>query len=465
MTAGTAPAQVVCHTRAGERLDALIRPEMARRLGHLHPKHVVIKPNWVLHEHDPRHPIAALVTDARVIAATVEAAAALFPEARITIGDCPLQRADWPLLCAQSGLAPAIARLTDRFGSRLAFRDLRQDVFTYEQGRLVAKSGAAHGDPLGYREVRLGASSHLEEISAGADRFAIHDHDRRKTRANHGPGDHRYFVAQSFLDADVIINLPKWKTHSKSGLTAALKNLVGINGDKAYLPHFSRGAPSWGGDEYWDQGRWMYWTQNTLRELLRARLWWAYRLARPLWLGFKAVRSALLRRQAGPPPDFYVGGGSWHGNETIWRMIYDLNFVIQCVDAEGVLHATPQRDYFCIVDGLTCGEGDGPLFPDPRPLDWLVFGSDPFAVDATLARFMGFDFERLPILARRERFLGPLWGDFDPDTLAVSVDDRVGPLASFAIHHRFVPPPGWIGHVERPAPELSATAIREGVRQ
>lgn len=444
--------QVVCHTNAASRVDALVRSEMARAVGHLTPRHIVIKPNWVLHETNPRHPIAALVSDARVIAAAARAAAELFPQARITIGDCPLQRADWPMLCEQSGLAPAIQELERRFPGRVAFRDLRKEVYTYEGGRLVQKTGGPHGDPLGYREVKLGTSSHLEEISDRADRFAIHDHDREKTRANHQQGDHRYFVSQSFLDADLVINLPKWKTHSKAGLTGALKNLVGINGDKAYLPHFSKGAPSWGGDEYWDRGRWMYWTQNTLRDLLRTRWWLAYRMVRPVWLAFKAVRKTMLRDEEGPPPDFYVGGGSWHGNQTIWRMIYDLNLVLQCVDANGVLQAQPQRHYFCIVDGLVCGEGDGPLYPDPREMGWLIFGTDPFAVDATLAWFMGFDAARMPIIAQRHQYLGPSWGDFDLDRLVVSVDDRAAPLTTLPVAHHFVPPPGWLGHVERPSP-------------
>ena len=446
---GPASAAVTCVTHAGERLDTVIRDEMARAIGHLRPRHIVIKPNWVLHETTPSHPIAALVTDARVIAATVRAAADLFPAAeRITVGDCPLQRADWPLLLRQSGLEPLIAEIHARYPNRVAFRDLRQEVFTYADGRLVPQAGAPHGDPLGYQEVHLGATSHLEAISDEADRFSIHDHDREKTQANHRRGDHRYFVSRSFLDADLVINVPKWKTHSKSGVTGALKNLVGINGDKAYLPHFRKGAPRWGGDEYWDSGRWLYWLQNALRDFTRTYCWWGYKLLRPIWLVIKRLRSAVLRGAEGPPPDFYVGGGSWYGNRTIWRMIYDLNMVIERVDAGGVLRDAPQRAYFCIVDGLVCGEGEGPLSPTPRPLDWLIFGRDPFAIDATLAWFMGFDPERLPIIAERRSFLGE-WGRFALDALPVSVDGVTRMLTAFPINHGFAPPPGWAGHVER----------------
>lgn len=448
---------VSCRTNASADLDAVIRAEMTRAIGHLRPRHVVIKPNWVLHQSSDRSPIAALVTDARVIAATVRAVLDLFPEvAQVTVGDCPLQRADWPLMCAQSGLAPLIDELTRAGNGRVVFRDLRRDLYTYDQGRLVETPGAPHGDPLGYREVRLGADSHLEEISDRADRFAIHDHDRSKTRDNHRAGDHRYFVSRTFLDADLVINLPKWKTHSKSGLTGALKNLVGINGDKAYLPHFSKGAPSWGGDEYWDRGRWMYWVQNTLRDVLRSRLWWAYRAVRPFWLAFKAVRTALLRGSDGPPPDFYVGGGSWYGNATIWRMIYDLNMVLQRADREGELQRDQQRHYFCIVDGLVCGEGDGPLFPSPRIVDWIVCGQDPFAIDATLAWCMGFDPERLPIIANRQRYRGLEWGGFELAELAVAIDGVAQPLSAVDVHLGFLPPPGWTGHVERGRGALAA---------
>jgi uncharacterized protein (DUF362 family) len=441
---------VTIHTAASARLDALLRAEIARAIGHLRPRHIVIKPNWVLHEPSPRSPIAAMVTDQRVIAAVVRATAEIFQGAeRITVADSPLQRADWPLMCRQSGLAPVIDDFARGGDRRIVFRDLRRDVYGERDGRLTLLPPSDHGDPLGYREVKLGADSHLEEISDRAERFAIHDHDRAKTRDNHRRGDHRYLVGQTFLDADLVINLPKWKTHSKVAVTGALKNLVGINGDKAYLPHFSRGAPKWGGDEYWDEGRWIFWTQNTMREVLRARAMWAYKLARPFWLGFKAVRRTLHVAPPGPAQDFYVGGGSWHGNETIWRMVYDLNRLLQCVDREGTLQAAPQRHYFCIVDGLIGGEGDGPLFATPKPVDWMVFGADPFAIDAVLCWCMGFDPARVPILAHRSRYRGPDWGRFALDQLPVSIDGAATSLTAIETRFDFKPPPGWAGFVER----------------
>lgn len=442
---------VSCSTGASVRIGAVVRDELRRWAGHLSPRQVVIKPNWVMHECDPAYPIAALVTDARVIVETVRAAFELFPSVeRVTVGDCPEQRADWRLLCEQSGLSRWIDPLESQFAGRLAFRDLRNVVFRQVGDALVEDDGAPHGDPAGYREVQLHGESHLEPIADQADNFSIHDHDTALTRGGHRRGDHRYLVCQSVLDADLIINLPKWKAHSKSGLTGALKNLVGINGDKSYLPHFRRGSPRWGGDEYSDEGRWLYWAQNNLFQLVRGTV--AYDLLRPGWKAVKQVNNAIRRRSSTPrsmPADFYVVGGSWHGNQTVWRMIYDLNLVLQRADRNGRLQPAPQRDTVSIVDGLVGGEGDGPLKARPRDTGMLFAGRDPFAIDATLAWMMGFDPDAIPMLDRRADFIGRGWGDFSLHDLTITVDGVPQRLCDSPINFNFAPAPGWIGHIER----------------
>jgi uncharacterized protein (DUF362 family) len=445
----TAPL-VSCHTKAAARIGAVVREELRRWAGHLSPKQVVIKPNWVMHECDPAYPIAALVTDARVIVETVRATFEQFPSVeKVTVGDCLEQRADWPLLCAQSGLREWMGPLELQFAGRLAFRDLRNIVFRQEGDALVEDRVAPHGDPAGYCEVQLKGESHLEPIADQADKFSIHDHDTSLTRGGHRRGDHRYLVCQSVLDADLIINLPKWKAHSKSGLTGALKNLVGINGDKSYLPHFRRGSPQWGGDEYSDEGRWLYWVQNNLHQLVRGTV--AYDMLRPGWKAVKQINNAVRRRSAtrSMPADFYVVGGSWHGNQTVWRMIYDLNLVLQRADRQGHLQATMQRESMTIVDGLVSGEGDGPLKARPRDTNMLLAGRDGFAIDTTLAWMMGFDPDAIPMLAKRDEFLGAEWGAFALSELAVTVDGAPQRLIDSPINFTFAPAPGWLGHIER----------------
>ncbi len=444
-------ALVACHTCAASRIREIVEDELQRLVGAARPRRILIKPNWVMHETEAAYPISALVTDARLIDATVGAAFRLFPGVeQVIVGDCLEQRADWPLLCRQSGLAPRIAALGREWGSRLVFRDLRQEVFTLAGDTLVADTEAVHGDPAGYCEVQLRGESHLEPIAGQADRFSIHDHDTALTRGGHRAGDHRYLVCQSVLDADLIINLPKWKAHSKAGLTGALKNLVGINGDKSYLPHFRRGSPRWGGDEYSDDGRWLYWVQNNLSDLVRGTA--AYGLLRPGWRLVKQINNAARRRRQRPealPADFYVVGGSWYGNQTLWRMIYDLNLVLQRAGRDGRLRAEPQREVVTIVDGLIAGEGDGPLKATPRSTDMLFAGRDPFAIDTTLAWMMGFDPDAIPMLAERRQYLGGEWGAFDLANLTVAVDGRVQPLVQADINFQFAPAPGWRGHIER----------------
>lgn len=446
----TAPL-VSCHTNASARIGVVVREELRRWAGHLSPKQVVIKPNWVMHEFDAAYPIAALVTDARVIVETVRATFELFPSVeRVTVGDCLEQRADWPLLCAQSGLADWIAPLETQFAGRLAFRDLRNIVFRQVGDQLVEDRDAPHGDPAGYCEVQLKGESHFEPIADQADKFSIHDHDTSLTRGGHRRGDHRYLVCQSVLDADLIVNLPKWKAHSKSGLTGALKNLVGINGDKSYLPHFRRGSPRWGGDEYSDEGRWLYWVQNNLYQLVRGTV--AYDMLRPGWTAVKHVNNAFRKRSASQgamPSDFYVVGGSWHGNQTVWRMIYDLNLVLQRSDRQGRLQAEPQRETVTIVDGIVSGEGDGPLKARRRDTDMLFAGRDPFAIDTTLAWMMGFDPGAILMLSKRDEFLGQGWGSFSLEDLTVSVDGVSQRLCDSSINFNFAPAPGWLGHIER----------------
>lgn len=444
------------HTNAAARVERIVRAQLSAALAGARPRRILIKPNWVMHEVDPRWPIAAMITDSRVVDAVARGCLDQFPTATVLVGDCPELRASWPLMRRQSGLDAVIERLVAEYGDRIAFRDLRKEVCREVDGRLVPEDSVEHGDAAGYREVQLRATSHLEPLSSQADAFSIHDHDVNTTRQYHRPGDHRYLVCQSVLDADLIVNLPKWKAHSKAGLTGALKNLVGINGDKSYLPHFRRGSPKWGGDEYVDDGRWLYWLQNNLHLMVKGTI--ALDLLRPAWRIVKSIENARRRRARtrAMPADFYVVGGSWYGNQTVWRMVYDLNLVVQCVDRHGTLQPSPQRDYFCIVDGLVSGGGDGPLKATPVDTDMLICGHDPFAVDAVLAWCMGFDPDAIPLVERRHQYLGPQWGTFDWRTMRLEVDGRITALAESSINFAFEPPPGWLGHVERHRPQPAA---------
>ena len=62
--------------------------------------------------------------------------------------------------------------------------------------------------------------------------------------------------------------------------------------------------------------------------------------------------------------------------------------------------------HFVIADGIVAMEGNGPLNGTPRPLGKIVLANDPVAADATCARLMGFEPDRIVYLREGSRFLG-----------------------------------------------------------
>jgi hypothetical protein len=83
--------------------------------------------------------------------------------------------------------------------------------------------------------------------------------------------------------------------------------------------------------------------------------------------------------------------GSWHGNDTIWRCIADLNHVIFHARSDGSLAEQPQRSYLAVVDAVIAGEGEGPMQNSPKPLGLVFAGINPLSVDHAAAHIMGFD--------------------------------------------------------------------------
>jgi uncharacterized protein (DUF362 family) len=64
------------------------------------------------------------------------------------------------------------------------------------------------------------------------------------------------------------------------------------------------------------------------------------------------------------------------------------------------------RPQLTIVDGILAMEGDGPIMGRPRPLGFIGMGTDLVAVDATCARVIGLDPDKMPYLSVAGEFLG-----------------------------------------------------------
>jgi len=412
----------------------------------------MIKPNWVMHQTNQLFPIRALVTDSSLIDSVIRACLERYPHIKnITVGDVPLQSCDFDLLCQQAGIETLREKYSRFSNPVIQFLDLRRERCRLKGGYMQLVNDLP-GDPLGYSMISLNNESLLEEISVNSSRFRVSDYDPRETISAHAVGRHSYLVARSVLASDLVINMPKMKTHQKAGITAALKNLVGINGSKAYLAHHRVGTPSSGGDEFPENADPWVVAQTRLRSALQKK---SALFFYPMKWGWEIVKRVRNIQTVGSPENlsgrFYVGSGSWYGNDTIWRMIYDLNKIIMLASYDGgSLSDRKQREYFCIVDGIVSGEGNGPLQPLPVESGVIIMGNNPFLIDMTVAKMMGYDFKKIPTLANYPRFQFTPWAKIDPyrfDILDSGVKKYSG-LLDIPVLHRYVPPPGWRGHIE-----------------
>lgn len=415
-------------------------------------RRIVLKPNWVKHAEHPEFPIEALVTSAQVIEDCLEACLKKYPQVeKITVADVPLQTCDWEKLIRQSGLDRLIEKYRARTQPRIEFLDLRRERWQLRGGFMQLDTGHP-GDPLGYSEVVLDESSLLEAISHNAAAFRVSDYDPAETVSVHRKGAHRYLIARTILEADLVINLPKMKTHQKSGVTGALKNLVGINGSKAHLVHHQLGRPSEGGDEFPENASSMIVWQTRLRERLQKKSRLIFGVLKGGWEIFKRLRGLETKgtRENLDGP-FYVGAGSWYGNDSIWRMVYDLNRIILFGHVDGgPLRTEVQRKVVSIMDGLVAGEGNGPLQPLPVRAGALLASRNPFLIDFAMARLMGFDFRKIRLLKNHLHFPYSPMASFEPSTVQVILNGRrldAGLEAVPAIRN-FLPPPGWKQHIE-----------------
>ncbi len=292
------------------------------------------------------------------------------------------------------------------------------------------------GDPLGYRVVDVAERSYFEEVAERAPRFCFHRSHRATPRPHHARGRHEYSIPRTLLDADVVINIPKLKTHKKSGVTLALKSCIGLTNEKYWLPHYTAGVPYEGGDEFPFPPPWSVRFENQLQRL-------------PLPLDNSLIARAPKRSDGRSQNGFlhgYIMEGSWDGNDTIWRTVLDLNQVLFYADRNGLMTDKPQRRYLALVDGLVAGEGEGPLASTPRAAGLLIAGRDPALVDVAAARAMGYAERNVPMIARALAAAGrPLLPSSDVAALRVIHD---GPVPTGT----FKPPKTWLSLLRPAAP-------------
>ena len=406
--------------------------------------YVLLKPNLICESHSSRPTEwEQVITHPSIIRAVLDYVfIALKGKGTVAIVDGPQTDSDFGEILRRTRLNEVVNFFSDK-GLEISLLDLRRRRWLTRNG-VTYKREALPGDPRGYTTIDLGESSEFNDYALSW-RFYGADYDIDDTAKYHRKGHHIYVLCRSVMDADVIINLPKMKTHKKTGVTLSLKNMVGANGYRNCLPHYTIGTPEEGGDEF---------SGSNLKNKVQSRGIVGIKkyltnlggcggvLTRALFKAGKVVFGDTSR---------IVRSGNWYGNDTAWRMVLDLNKCLFYFDGDGKQRTKPLR-YMTLVDGIIAGEGDGPVAVDAKPCGILVAGFNPVSVDTVCAELMGFDYRRLCVLEKAWKIKDYPLVNHCPNNIvcksnirqwdAPFVDLRAGKHLGFRPHF------GWMDHIE-----------------
>jgi uncharacterized protein (DUF362 family) len=410
---------------------------------------IVLKPNFIRH----CNPLAdasveSVITHGSILRAVADYAfLATGVEGSVAIAEAPQHDCDFDMIRKIVHLDALQTFYAEAVSCELEVIDLRREAVRYRDGVIVERF-ALPGDPEGYRLIDLGERSAFANSGLDPTRFRGADYDPGPTSEHHTNGRNEYLLSETVLSADLVVNLPKLKTHKKTGVTLALKNFVGINGDKNLLPHHCVGPVSEGGDEYpgrslVDRGR------SFATEVARALL------KRDIGTG---LIQWVRRAENSVRGTDFIRSGNWAGNQTTWRMCVDLNRCLYYSDAGGEHFDAPEpvRTVLTVMDGIVAGEGEGPLAPRDVPLGAVLAATDPVAIDLACVRLMGFDEAKLPKIreSMRADILRLTAVRRAGDVRVVEVDKEnfaqaEHSLDQLSVARVFEAHPGWRGHVER----------------
>lgn len=357
---------------------------------------VLLKPNLVKEFH-PRDPEGwrYVLTHGSVIRAVADYVfKALEGTGKVIVADAPQTDSSFSEIVKILKL-DQLAEFYQSHDLNFELIDLRKEEWLNESDVIVERKKLS-GDPNSYLAFDL---AHKSEFFGhnGVGKYYGADYDAGEVNRHHNGEKNEYLIAGTSIKCDVFFNLPKLKTHKKAGVTINLKNLVGVNGDKNWLPHHTEGDPSNGGDQF-PSGNLSNKTETGVVNILKKTALNMPGVGPKL---MKAVRP-IGKKIFGDTEDV-IRSGNWHGNDTVWRMCLDLNKLVMYGDENGQLKEDRPKNrkrYLCLVDGFIGGQGRGPMNPDPIESRLMIFGSNPVVTDSVSATLMGFDINKIPIIKK-----------------------------------------------------------------
>ena len=408
---------------------------------------VVIKPNFVTHS-NTNGSIYSVITNPNIIRAVIDYVyIALKGTGQIIVADSPQADCNFDEILRVTELDSIVELYKREKNYKIEIIDLRQLRFEYHDGVLDMESRILlDGDPMGYSIINLRNKSAFSDMDNPEKLYGA-DYNREETILHHSKGNHEYCVSNTILSADVIISIPKIKTHRKAGVTLNFKNMIGINGNKNYLPHFKIGVPSKGGDEAPELEKGAQQVLNSNRLLMDKLLSkpnkvkvYIYKACYNLY--HKLLRQFLIKKNQEGIDTSRLG--NWYGNDTIWRTTWDLNYLTLYADVKGSICLHEQRKLFTIIDGLLSGENDGPLLPTDKKCGIIVTSDNFLSADIAVIRLMGFDYKKIPLYRNIVKSNNIKYADF-----CITNNSKIENLLRDEKKSlEFIPTQGWKGHIE-----------------
>lgn len=404
---------------------------------------VLLKPNMVKDKNrqidDLQKGLECMITHPSIVRVLFDYVyIALQGKGKIIIADAPVQGCDFEKLKANSGYDILFQFFKEKETEdlKIDIADLRDTVLYWENG----KKRQQNNENRKYEGViiDLGKESYFHNI-VNSKKLRVIDYAAEDTIDHHCKAKNEYCISKALLEADVVINIVKPKTHRIAGYTAALKNMIGICTKKEYLPHHRQGRNEKGGDEY--EGTNLLWKYlnskgNDVKNWALKR---HYHVVSDIADDFSRKIGMLLDGKEANRKKF----GFWYGNDTIWRTILDVNHIVYYAGKDGSLYPDPQRIVLHFGDMIVSGEKEGPLLPSYKKVGGILFSDNPVEFDYCVVKLMGYDFRKIITLcnATKDKKLV----EHEPNEIILhSNDNRFnGYVNAIRDNFAFEPSSGW----------------------
>lgn len=402
---------------------------------------VIIKPNFVRHFHLYDGNIDTMLTHGSVIRAILDyVIIALKSEGKVIIGDAPLQSTDFEEIIRIRGLNE-IKEHYNKNNLDFIIKDFRKDIVIkdFRWGN-INKKVIIDENINNSHYIDLGKWSSFYDSNHNYQRYRVGEYDKSEMLLHRNNIKNEYCISKHVLESDVVINLPKLKTHKRAGISAAMKNFIGINTRKDIIPHHRIGSISERGDEYLNP--------NIIKKFrtkindLNTKSGYYFQ---PLLNKINILLHNIILLTAKDK----IFEGSWYGNDTIWRSIVDMNKIIYFADKKGVIREKPQREILSITDAIISGEGDGPLRTEQKNSNLLIMSFHTILSDLVSSSIMGFDWKKIPQIYNGLEKMNELING-NPPRFNIYWNGKLISVNNLIKDHNlhFKPSPGWKNHVE-----------------